>query len=494
MRCLHTLLLVTMLTASGCRRTGHHSDASALAVATPNVEVSGPNDGTVSFQNGFGPVVDRVAPTVVNVSSTRIVHPPSPEELPFFSDPLFREFFGGGRAPKPPHELRQQSLGSGVLISKDGYVLTNNHVIQGSSDIRVALRDGRELKAKVVGADPKTDIALLRIPGDDYPVVQFGDSSKVRVGAFAIAFGEPLGLGHTVTVGIISAKGRGNVGIADYEDFLQTDAAINPGNSGGPLVNVDGELIGINTAIATTGGGQGNQGIGFAVPSNLAREVVKQIEAHGHVIRGWLGVSVQDVTPSIAQAMDLKTSAGALIGDVQKESPAARAGLRRGDVVVDVNGTPVKDAGALRMIIAETDPGKQVTLGVLRGNKRIDLVCTLGEMPTERQAAPNAKPEGAGPLGAMMAPLTPDLQTKLGVPEGTTGAVVVRVKPGSRAAEAGLQPGDVIQEVDRTPIRGPEDLKQALSKNPKQAHLLLVRHGQETHYVAIPAEEGNNGG
>jgi serine protease Do len=494
MRTTFTLILAAALLApstSACRRPIHRDHPAPLPATTaqaPAVAETAPagHEGP-PYRESFAPIVERVRPAVVNVSSTRIMRPSSPEQSPFFSDPLFRDFFGM-LGPRAPHEMKQQALGSGVLISPDGYVITNHHVVQGASEVRVALADGRELDAKIVGADPKTDIALLKIPGHDLPVVPFGDSAKVRVGDRVLAFGDPLGLGQTVTSGIISAKGRGNVGIVDYEDFLQTDAAINPGNSGGPLVDLDGELIGINTAIATSGGGHGNQGLGFAVPVNLAHEVIRQIEEHGHVIRGWLGVAVQDVTPAAAAALGLDRPVGALVGDVEEKSPAAQAGLARGDVIVDVDDRPIADSRGLRMMMAETAPGTPVHLAVLRDGKRRDVTAVLGELPAEEKspAGPHAT---SGALGVQVAPLLPDMQKRLGLPEGATGVVVAGVQPGSRAAEAGLRPGDVIEEVDRRPVVSPRDLKETLEKDARRAHLILVWRDGRTHYVAIPEEK-----
>ncbi|APR83856.1 HtrA protease/chaperone protein [Minicystis rosea] len=503
MRSTLTLILVSTITIAGCRRASHDErpeplqpaaagDAAAQTVDLRRPARDAPHEELASFQDGFAAVAERVAPAVVNVSSVRIVQPPTNEGSPFFDDPMLREFFGGRGGPmqRPPRELKQQSLGSGVIISRDGYVLTNSHVVQGANEVRVSLPDKRELRAKIIGSDPKTDIALLQIQGNNFPVITWGDSTKVRVGQFALAFGDPLGIGPTVTLGIISAKGRGNVGIVDYEDFIQTDAAINPGNSGGPLVSTDGELIGINTAIATSGGGRGNQGIGFAVPSNLAREVVKQIQDHGHVIRGWLGVAVQEITPAMAEALGLKTTGGALISDVQDNSPAARAGLKRGDVVLELDGRAVGDSRGLRMAIAETPPGTVVGMTVLREGKRVDLKAALGQLPAEEKQAEGGPQAGpAGSLGMQIAPLTPDLARRLDMPEGATGVVITQVQPGSRAAEAGIRPGDIIQEIDRNAVQSPNDVKRVLEKDTKRAHLLLVRREGATRYVAIPAEE-----
>jgi serine protease Do len=502
-----TIVLVAMLSAAGCRRSVHNEHAEPLPPAAPAGEQAvrpadlrepardATNEG-VSFQDGFAAIVQRDAPAVVNVSSIKVVRQPSAEHGPFFfDDPFLRDFFGGPRGPRPPRELKQQSLGSGVIISRDGHVLTNVHVVQGATEVRVQLADRRELRAKIIGTDPKTDIALLQIQGRDFPTIPWGDSTKVRVGHFCLAFGDPLGIGPTVTSGIISATGRGNVGIVDYEDFIQTDAAINPGNSGGPLVNVDGELIGINTAIATSGGGRGNQGIGFAVPSNLAREVIRQIEQNGRVIRGWLGVAVQDITPAMAPALGLKTPGGALVGDVQANSPATRAGLMRGDIVTEIDGKPVTDSRGLRMAIAETPPGTSVRLGVLRKDKKIEITATLGELPTEGKQPPGVPPAsgGAGAVGMQLAPLTPDIVRRMDLPPGTAGVVITGVQPGSRAAEIGLRPGDVIQEVDRAPVQSPNDVMRALEKDKRRAHLILVLREGETRYVAIPPEESNGG-
>jgi serine protease Do len=481
-RSLTLWLLLAALPLGACRRAPRPEQLAPAPAAEPATPRITP---VAAVQESFAPVVDRLAPVVVNVASIKVLRAPLPEEMPFFSDPLLRDLFGhgGGRAP---HELRQQSLGSGVIISRDGLVLTNDHVIRGATTVRVALADKREVEAKIVGADPKTDIALLRIPGHDHPFASFGDSTKVRVGDVVLAFGDPLGLGPTVTSGIISAKGRGNIGIADYEDFIQTDAAINPGNSGGPLVNLAGEVIGINTAIATSGG-RGNQGLGFAVPANLAREVVQQIEAHGRVIRGWLGVAVQDVTPAVAAALGLDKPNGALVSSVEENSPAARGGMERGDVIVQVDGKPVGDARELRMAVSQDAPGTRAKLTVRRGDRRLDLGVTLGEMPSEEHAA-KGEHGGPGALGVQLAPLTPELARRLDLPAGSSGAIVSGVQPGSRAEAAGLRPGDVIQEIDRAPVKSPNDVKRALEKEPKKAHLLLVRREGETHYVAIPGE------
>src|SRR6202048_2078465 len=323
------------------------------------LKLADPNEG--SSKAGFAPIVKSVLPDVVNISTSKVVRAQS--ELPegMFNDPFFRQFFGPGndnRSPSPRSQ-REESLGSGVIVSPEGYILTNNHVIEGATDVRVTLSNKRQLQAKIIGADPKTDIAVLKVEGNGYPAITIGDSSKVQVGDYALAVGDPFGVGQTVTMGIVSAMNRGNLGIEDYEDFIQTDAPINPGNSGGALVNDRGELIGINTAILSHGSG-GNQGIGFAVPVNLARQVMDQIMDHGKVTRAYLGIVVQDVTPAIAKAMGQTELRGALVGDVKASGPAGKAGLQRGDIILEINGKPVSDSRELRMNISMMKPDADV--------------------------------------------------------------------------------------------------------------------------------------
>ena len=325
-------------------------------------------------RNSFAPVVKKVLPAVVKISTSKVVKTAEGFGGQGQMDPFFRQFFfgdqNGGRFNIPQQQL-EQGVGSGVIVSPEGYILTNNHVVDGATDVQVTLADKREFKARVVGRDPKTDIAVLKIDGENLPTIMLGDSSKLQVGDYVLAIGNPFGVGQTVTMGIVSATGRGGLGIEDYEDFIQTDASINPGNSGGALINDRGELIGINTAIISHGSG-GNQGIGFAVPVNLAREVTDQILKTGKVTRAYLGVSLQDVTPAIAKAFDAKGEQGALVGDVSPNSPAQRAGLERGDIILDVNGKPVSDTNQLRMSISMMQPDSTVTLRVLRNGSTRD--------------------------------------------------------------------------------------------------------------------------
>lgn len=430
----------------------------------------------------FAPVVKRALPAVVNVSSSKVVK--SSEELaPFFSDPFFRRFFGDEFGNRTPREQREHSLGSGVIISQDGYILTNNHVIEGATDVKVTLSDKREFSAKVVGKDAKTDIAVLKVNATNLPTLPFGDSSRTQPGDVVLAIGNPFGLSQTVTMGIVSATGRGGLGIEDYEDFIQTDAAINPGNSGGALIDTQGNLIGINTAILSRAGG--NQGIGFAIPINMAREVTDQILKHGRVIRGYLGVVIQPVTPAIQQAMGLKDINGALVGDVSPNSPASRAGIARGDVIVSLNGQPVASSQELRLKIAMTKPGSVVKLGVIRDGRPMDVSVTLGELPSkgESEAGPGSSENAL--QGVSVEELTPSILRDLGLPPGTKGVVVSDVNPSSPAADAGLRRGDVIQQVNRKPVTSVAEFRRLVELAGKQTVLLLVNRGGQTMFVAV---------
>jgi serine protease Do len=429
------------------------------------------------LNQAFEEVAKAVTPAVVTVSteSTTKVRGIDPFSG-LFQDP-FGQFFGGPSDPHhqqqaPEREFKQQGLGSGVIVSGDGYILTNNHVIAGAQDITVRTSDGRSMKAKVVGADPKTDIAVIKVNASDLPAIQRGNSDSLKVGEMVMAIGSPLSpqLAHTVTQGIVSAVGRSNVGLADYEDYIQTDAAINPGNSGGALVNLDGQLVGVNSAIMSQSGGF--QGIGFAVPSNMAFRVMDALIKNGKVIRGWLGVSIQDVNDQIAKAMHLSSQKGALVGDVVAGSPAQKAGLKDGDIVTSVNGKDIENSTELRNEIASASPGTTVTLGLLRDGKTDDTPVTLGELPSS--GAPGAvKEELADLLGFKVGPVTKDLTDQYGLSAKSSGVVVTDIDQNSEAYTSGLREGDLVLSVNRSKVTSVADFNQSVKEIKKGDDLLL---------------------
>lgn len=437
-------------------------------------------------RTGFAPIVKKALPSVVNILAVKVTKEPADfsGELP--DDELFRQFFGregGGRFGIPPGapQHREKGLGSGVIVSPDGYILTNNHVVDGATEVRVVLGDKREFNAKVVGTDPKTDIAVLKIDATNLPAITIADSAKVEVGDYAIAVGNPFGVGKTVTMGIVSAKGRSHLGIEDYEDFIQTDAPINPGNSGGALVNDQGQLIGINTAIIAHGSG-GNQGIGFAIPANLARDVMEQIVKKGKVTRAYLGIVPQDVTPAVAKAFGRTDARGALVGDVSADSPAQKADIERGDIILEINGRPVADSNDLRMTISMMAPDSSVNLKVVRGGAERTVPVKLSELPTI-EASMESNHHGSSNIlsGVSVESLNPESTMELGLPAGTQGVVVTDVRPSTPAAEAGLRRGDVIQEVNRTPVKNVSDFERSLANSKEEALLLVNRNGSRLY-------------
>ena len=434
---------------------------------------------------GFAPVIKKVLPAVVNISSSKVVKTPTGfGQMP--NDPFFRQFFGGdlNGYSQVPREQREQGLGSGVIVSPNGYILTNNHVVDGASDIRVTLSDKREFTGHVVGTDPKTDVAVVKIDAHDLPSLVLGDSSKVQIGDYALAVGDPFGVGQTVTMGIVSAMGRTGLGIEDYEDFIQTDAPINPGNSGGALVNDRGELIGINTAIIAHGS-EGNQGIGFAVPVNLAHLVMDEILKNGKVTRAYMGIVPQDVTPSIAKAFGEQEPRGALVSQVSPDSPAAKAGLQRGDIILELNGKPVNSSNELRMTVSLMHPDAVVNLKVWRNNAVRDMSVDLGELPVKEASAQNDENGTKSSLsGVSVQSLDADTAQQLGLPANSHGVVVTGISPSSEAADSGLQRGDVIQEVNRQPVKNTQDFERALHSSNGQNLLLVNRQGTTMYLTA----------
>ena len=486
-RWVATAAVIAALVCGGALAIGlrNWSDHTVFGASPLNITLAR-NAAPVSlgeFANGFSSVLKPVLPAVVNIHSSKVVKPQNGGTMPFFNDPLFQQFFGNQFGQQQMRPEREQSLGSGVIITSDGTILTNNHVIDGATDIEVQLSDKREFKAKLVGTDPRTDVAVLKIDATNLPTLAIGDSSKLRVGDVIFAIGDPFGVGETATMGIVSATGRSGLRIESYEDFIQTDAAINPGNSGGAMVDLHGNLIGINTAIAT-GGGEGNVGIGFAIPINMARSVADQLVEHGKVVRGYLGLYPQDVTPEIAKQFGLSGPGGALVSEVSPDSPASKAGLKRGDVILKVNGQTVESANDLRLRISQTPPGTDVKLLISRDGKTQDVSVDLAEFPEKEANATPGQSNGGGLQGVNVQDLTPDLAQQLNLPAGIHGVVVSDVDPASPAA-ADLQRGDVIQEVNHKPISNVEQYKQALAAAGDQPVLLLVDRGGVTQYVVV---------
>jgi len=453
-----------------------------------NIASSSPPVSLGDFKNGFASVIDPDLPAVVNISSTKVVK--RQNQLPdSFNDPLFRQFFGDqfGPSSQSPETEREHSLGSGVIVNPNGFILTNNHVVSGASDVQVFTQDRKKFKARIIGTDPRTDVAVLKIDASGLAALTVGDSSQLKVGDLVFAIGDPFGIGETATGGLVSATERALGGaIEQYEDFIQTDAPINPGNSGGALIDVHGYLVGINTAIISGGGG--NQGIGFAIPMNMARNVMEQIVEHGKVIRGYLGITIQGLDADMAKAFGLPQGGGALVGDVSPNSPAAKAGIQRGDVILELNGQKVNSPDDLSVHVSQMPPGSVAHLKVFRNGQTRDVDITLGEFPENPESAAaggQGVAPGTGLQGLQVENLTPDLARQLGLRTTQTGVVVTAVDPSSPAATAGIQPGDLIQEVNHKPVHNVSEYQQAIAASGTQPVLLLINRGGTTHFVLI---------
>ncbi len=425
----------------------------------------------------FADLAEKVAPSVVNLTVSKkvkgaIFRFPSP----FGPGDPFGDFFEQfGQAPVPRIE---RGIGSGVIISPDGYVLTNNHVVNDADEITVRLLDKRSFEGKVIGRDPKTDLALVKVESDEpLPAAQLGDSDATRVGDWVVAVGNPFGLNHTVTAGIVSAKGRTLAG--PYDDFIQTDASINPGNSGGPLLNLEGKVIGINAQIMA-----GGRGIGFAIPVNLAKTILPDLKTKGHVARGWLGVAIQDLTEEMASHFGLESEEGALVASVTSGGPADKAGIRRADVIVLYDGKPIKESHNLPILVASTPIGKQVEIKVVRDGKSKVLKVKIGRLEEERVALGEDEGGGDQRLGLVVQRITPQTAREMDL-EDLEGVIVVRVEPNSPASEAGIRRGDIIREVNQEPVRNPRQFASALRRGDAKSVLLLVERGGDPHYVAI---------
>lgn len=470
-----------------------NSGKNSVMAADPTSDIN-----SLAARSSYADTVDRVSPAVVTVRSERKGGASNAQEMPFMNDPRFREFFGG-RLPNRQQQRPQteRAMGSGVIVTRDGTILTNNHVVEGASKIKVELPDRRIFDAKVVGTDKPSDLAVLKIEASDLPVLSLGDSDKTRVGDVVLAIGYPLGLQQTVTGGIISAKGR-STGISDgsFEDFLQTDAPINHGNSGGALVNLNGELIGINSQILSPSGG--SIGIGFSIPSNMAKSVMDQLMKNGKVSRGMLGIGIQNVTSDLAQQFGLKEIRGVIINSVKLGSPADKAGIKQGDVITGINGTNISDNNELRNRVAQTAPGSQINLTLLRDGKEQTVVATLTEFNLERVAvgdddeglendetAPGNAPNNASKLGVSLQVLTPQIAAQLNLKGVTNGLVVAEVQDGGAADEAGLAQGDVIQQINRQPVNSLADVKTALAKSEGKPALLLINRRNQTIFVTV---------
>ncbi len=484
--------LAGVITVLGCN-LGHRAHAISFWGEQPAEEKPTPTPATqaaapVIGLPDFATLADKLSPAVVNVSTTSQGESPGmgggsgpfgqgdPHE---FWEP-FERFFG----PLPRRPFKQRSLGSGFIINKDGLILTNNHVVENADEIQVKLANEKEYKAKVIGRDPKTDIAVIKIDGaSDLSVITLGNSDDLRVGEWVMAIGNPFGLDHTVTAGIVSAKAR-FIGQGSYDNFIQTDAAINPGNSGGPLINLRAEVVGINTAIFSRSGG--NIGIGFAIPINVAKDLLPELEEKGKVTRGWLGVLIQKVTLDIAESLGLKEAKGALVADVMKDGPAAEAGVKVGDVIVEFDGHTVKDSTELPMLVARTPIGKTVKLKLIRDKETQTLSVKIGELKEEGEVAAAGKEEG---FGLTVQPLTPEIAENLGISGDIKGVVVSAVESGSSAEDAGLRRGDVILEVNREPVKDLPSYRKALKASKGKSVLFLVRRGDNTIFLALKRPE-----
>jgi serine protease Do len=473
------IVLIALLLAGAVAGFGYGMAATAKTGEVQAASTAVVSAGSPMVPGNFSDLAEKVRLGVVNIQVSKKVKSVGFERFggnPFGDRNPFGDFFGPFEGNQP--DRKQQGVGSGFIMSKEGYILTNNHVVEDADQIKVKLAGGKEFDGKVVGRDPKTDLALVKIAGDsDLQPLKLGNSDDLKVGNWVVAVGSPFGLEQTVTAGIVSAKGR-VIGSGPYDNFIQTDASINPGNSGGPLINLQGEVVGINTAIIASG-----QGIGFAIPINMAKEVAPQLQKKGHVTRGLLGVAIQDVTPELAKSLGLKESKGALVSQVVPGGPADKAGFEQGDVIVNFDAQPVGDSKDLPRIVASTPVGKTVTVKLLRDGKEIEHPVKVGEMD-EENASEAAKSPIHPSLGITVQNWSPQVARELGLKK-SSGVVVTGVEPGSPAAEAMIQVGDVIQSVNRKPVKDVDDFVKIVEKAKGGSILLLVQRGANSLFAAV---------
>ncbi|MGV3771326.1 MAG: DegQ family serine endoprotease [Verrucomicrobiales bacterium] len=461
--------------------------------ALPNITVQDtPVERNGKFTTSFAPVIKKAAPSVVNIFTTKMVKEPSRDGRfnPLFNDPLFRQFFGEPDTQRRPRNRKEQSLGSGVIVSSDGYIMTSNHVVEGADEIRIVMTSGAEYTAKMVGNDPATDSALLKVEATGLPAITLANSDNLEVGDIVLAIGNPFGIGQTVTMGIVSATGRGELGIVDYEDFIQTDASINPGNSGGALIDAEGRLIGINTAILSRSGG--NQGVGFAIPVNMGRHVMERLIVDGRVTRGFLGVGIQAVTPEIAREFDLPDTSGALVNGLEETSPAAKAGIQPGDVIIEFNGKKVQDNRHLRLMVSQTAPNTEAKVKAVRNKETKNFTVKLAELNPEKLASMRSgglvpsTPETQETLaGVEVGDVDAKTRRQFGIPAHVRGALVTNVDQDSAAFEAGLRPGFVILEIDRKAVTNADQAVELTNQHKGDKVFLRVWANGSAQYIFV---------
>jgi serine protease Do len=488
-----TLVGVMCLALAAMQYMGHHTVRAFALGDTRGLD--GPDINALELQNkAYERIANEVTPAIVTIQSTQVI---KVQQSPLFSDPFFRQFFGNMPGFGIPREQREHALGSGVIVSADGYILTNNHVVRNASSIDVQLSDKKTYKAKVVGADQPSDIAVLKIDATNLPTAYLGDSDTLHVGDIVMAFGNPFGLDFTVTRGAVSALGRTGIERGGLQSFIQTDAAINPGNSGGALVNVEGQVVGINTAILTgnsgPGGEGGNIGIGFAIPINMARHVMEDLIKTGKVSRGYLGAEVGDVTQGLADQFKAPDTQGAFVQNVTPDGPSAKAGLKAGDIIRKFDGEDVGGRDQLISMVTAANPGTVATLDILRDGQPMTLKVTLGERP-ENIAQAGQPGSSKGPTegtlrGISVQNLTADLRNRLGVSPETQGVVISNIDPDSPAADAGLQQGDIIQSINRQPVRNVEDFNRLAAAAKGQTLLRINRQGTGIFVVITPGDD-----